>query len=187
MNTDWYQTLQEALVRAGAVTDAAECHGSLCGWLCGAHESDPRPWIDESLGGADPRNLAAGECRELLLQLHGETRRVLEAAGTDLHLVLPPDSAPLEQRVDELGHWCQGFLHGLGVARPGSMEGLPENSREVIHDFLDVTRAALEPDGDDEEQEGAYAEIVEYIRVGVLLVYEELYPEQDGTSPRRLH
>ena len=54
-----------------------------------------------------------------------------------------------------------------------------------IRDMLQLTRAAADEDSDDETNEAAYAEIVEYVRVAVQLTYEELagFRGQAGTSP----
>ncbi len=40
--------------------------------------------------------------------------------------------------------------------------------------MLQLTRADVDEDSDDETNEAAYAEIVEYVRVAVQLTYEEL-------------
>lgn len=187
MEENRYQILQQMLVGAGAAIAAAECHGVLCGRLCAVGEADPEAWIEECLGAPDPADAAGGRCRGALARLYAETCSALESAGVDLVLLLPPDSASLEQRVQALAEWCQGFLHGLAMGWAGSIEDLPADSREVVQDLLGVTRAGLEPGVDAEEQEQAYAEIVEYTRVGVLLIREELRAAQDEPAGRRLH
>jgi uncharacterized protein YgfB (UPF0149 family) len=55
--------------------------------------------------------------------------------------------------------------------------------------MLQLTRAAADDAGDDETNETAYAEIVEYVRVAVQLAYEELAefrggPESPQAEPR---
>jgi uncharacterized protein YgfB (UPF0149 family) len=40
--------------------------------------------------------------------------------------------------------------------------------------MLQLTRAAVEDESDEETNEAAYAEIVEYVRVAAQLTYEEL-------------
>ena len=45
---------------------------------------------------------------------------------------------------------------------------------DIIKDMLQMTRAMVEDDGDDESDEEAYAELVEYLRVATQLAYEEL-------------
>ena len=45
---------------------------------------------------------------------------------------------------------------------------------DIIRDMLQITRAGIDEESDDEDNEAAYAEIVEYIRVAAQLAYEEL-------------
>jgi uncharacterized protein YgfB (UPF0149 family) len=40
--------------------------------------------------------------------------------------------------------------------------------------MLQITRATVDEDSDNEANETAYAELVEYLRVAVQLIYEEL-------------
>ncbi len=66
-----------------------------------------------------------------------------------------------------------------------------KNSKELIKDILEISRAgyvaddeaeqAVEEAGDDED-EVAFMEVSEYVRVGVLLVYEELQPLQSSQT-----
>lgn len=45
---------------------------------------------------------------------------------------------------------------------------------DVIKDMLQMTRAGLDEESDEEENESAYVELVEYLRVAAQLCYEEL-------------
>ena len=40
--------------------------------------------------------------------------------------------------------------------------------------MLQITRAAASEEGDDEDDESAYTELVEYLRVAAQLIYEDL-------------
>ena len=52
--------------------------------------------------------------------------------------------------------------------------------------MLQITRAAVDEDCDEESDEAAYTELVEYVRVAAQLAYEELAelrePVSDATS-----
>jgi uncharacterized protein YgfB (UPF0149 family) len=90
-------------------------------------------------------------------------------------LWLPDDDEPLEERTVALACWCSGFLAGLGSG--GQLEALSEEAREAIGDLQDIARAELSaPPGDgpeSEEDETAFAEIVEYVRVVALVLRED--------------
>ena len=81
------------------------------------------------------------------------------------------------ERVDCLAQWCQGFNHGLFVAaRIGDAEAElgSGNTAEIVSDFSEMAQVSVGDEEADAEGEAAYAELVEYIRVSVQLVYEEL-------------
>ena len=90
------------------------------------------------------------------------------------NLLLPPDSRPLSLRTHALGRWCAGFLYGLALGgfREGAARG--ETAAEIMKDFYEISHAGFVTEGPDEGDETAYAEIVEYLRMSVLLLYQEL-------------
>ncbi|MDH3715948.1 MAG: UPF0149 family protein, partial [Gammaproteobacteria bacterium] len=96
---------------------------------------------------------------------------------------LPEAEAPLHERTQALASWCQGYLYGLGASGIGEHSALPDNTRELIGDFSALAQAET-GSGDFDELEDVYIELVEFIRVGVLLMHEELQPLQRS---RRIH
>ena len=161
--------------------ESSSFHGSLCGALCRqkADEVDPVALLDDL-----ERTPDAPE-RELLVQLRDNTI----AALTDLHSafmpLLPGDDEPLTDRARSLGAWCEGFLYGLAGRIKLNLRECSEEVREIVKDFTEFTRTSLDSGDDDEGEETAYAELVEYIRVGAQLVFMELHPRlgAPGASP----
>ena len=98
-------------------------------------------------------------------------------------LLLPDDDDELDERTEALGDWCLGFVYGLAAGGLSEDSELPEDTRELLMDFIEISRASndvgeLDDDSDEEEDEHAFVEIVEYVRTGVLLINEELQPLQ---------
>ena len=92
-------------------------------------------------------------------------------------LLLPDDNDPASVRTEVMAQWCEGYLHGL-VAEKHS-EDLKKRLAEepladIIKDMLEITRAAVGDDADDNNIDNDLAELVEYLRVAVQLTYEEL-------------
>jgi hypothetical protein len=86
-------------------------------------------------------------------------------------------SATAARRTEALAHWCEGFLHGLvSSERSAELEKrlAAEPIADIIRDMLEMTRAVADGADAREEEEQAYAEIVEYLRIAAQLVYEEL-------------
>jgi yecA family protein len=170
-----YQAVEDALQTAGATAGAAEVHGTLCGMLSANLGAGVEGWIRELFPEEQPGELPTGEPRQLLGQLFDETRTQLSDALLSFELLLPGDDDDLDGRVSALGHWCQGFLYGLAVAGVTDPGKLPQDSAEFIKDLSEIAGTGFDVE-EDEENEEAYQEIQEYIRMGVLLVSEELQP-----------
>ena len=171
-----FDAVDVALRRAEAAIDAAESHGTLCGLVCGLGDGGESAWIAETLSPAQANVDVATHAGAVLTALAVHSRRALEEANMSFQPLLPADAEPLAERVDGLAQWCQGFNHGLFVAaRIGDAEAelSSETTAEVLRDFGELAQAAVGDDQTECEAEADYAELVEYVRVSVQLIYEE--------------
>lgn len=185
--TTSYTVCSQALARARTELGAAECHGLLCGMLCGVDEQAPRRWLEEVLGPEERVHKSTDDCRNELLRVLTDTVRTLCSGQCNFVPLLPDDNQGLGVRSEALANWCSGFLYGIGSAGGGLEARLSRDAREVLSDFSEVTH--LKSDTEESESlEADYSEIVEYMRVGVMLIFEELQggPEP-GDTARRLH
>ncbi len=92
------------------------------------------------------------------------------------------DEEVLEDRVDAMQEWTQGFLLGISLAGLEKFDGLPDDSKELIDDFIEISKADQFDVEDKEESEDAYMQVVEYLRMGVLLIAEELQPSSHSAT-----
>ena len=172
-----HDALDAALRRCGASWDAAQTHGLLSGRLAIAGAEAGFDWLNQVLEGTDPDNALRNECEVMLGKLFESTYRQLSERQSAFEPLLPDDQDIAAVRAAALGHWCEGFLHGLVSSDHGDAlkERLgSEPLADIIKDMLQITRAAADEESDDETNEEAYAELVEYLRVAVQLTYEEL-------------
>ncbi len=98
-------------------------------------------------------------------------------AGPDWLLQVLEGTEDVGLRTAALAHWCEGFLHGLvSVKHADALKErlAAEPLADIIKDMLQMTRAGLDEECDDESDDAAYAELVEYLRVAAQLSYEEL-------------
>lgn len=173
-----YHRLNEALERVTAMAEASEAHGILCGLLCAEGKSDIGTWLNHVVGDKDPDHASVRETRDLLLRLHDATLKQITDGEYALQLLMRSDEEPLEERVSDLSHWCQGFLVGLSLGGVSDFKALPEEAAEITRDMLEISRVGFDGAEDDrEESEAAFAEIVEYVRMGVFVIYSELNPD----------
>lgn len=193
-----YETVTRALHAVGSAGGADEAHGTLCALVCAQGARAEPSWLavtidDEAgppAGGETPASDAERAASLALLRaLFARTERDLRRGDLAFALMLPDDDEPVAVRARSLAHWAQGFLHGLGVAAGGTgLEARLERAplAEIVQDFGEITKAvAGGGDGDAETDEAAYAELYEYLRVSLQLVYEELAElRKAGAAPR---
>lgn len=164
-----YDDLGELLRGVGAERSVAEVHGMLCGALGGPKPATQPTWMAEVLAGTHPRGEAARDCLDRLARLYEDAERSLADGEFRFAPLLPADEETLAARASALGEWCEGFLLGLSLGGLDERSSLSGDERELITDLAEIAR--IDPDaGDGEEDEQAYAELVEYVRVAVLTV-----------------
>lgn len=172
-----FDILEDSLKRCGANWDAAQTQGLLTGRLAiGGAPAGPA-WLLQVLEGVEESNALRAECQKLLNSLYQATFWQLSERLSEFEPLLPDDSDDVALRTAALAHWSEGFLHGLVSANHGDAlkERLAmEPLSDIIKDMLQITRAGLDGDLDEEENETAFVELVEYLRVAAQLCYEEL-------------
>ncbi|MCP4699021.1 MAG: UPF0149 family protein [Gammaproteobacteria bacterium] len=166
-----FNAINQVLQRAKALPDAAEAHGVICGFLCLSPAGDDEPWLQHILADSIADELLADDCRRVLLRLRDYTKHRLESSSCEIIPLLPNDEQPLAARTTALRDWCQGFLFGLGLGGLKDFAGLPAEGGEFIRDLDNFCRVDTDT-GESEENEAAYFELTEYIRVGMLTLSE---------------
>lgn len=173
-----YLEVEQALGRAEAMAGAAEAHGLLCGLLCAAGRLEERAWLGHVFAETDSRNAAFQQGRAVVQALAAWTAAALNDPVLSMDLLLPADVRPLAERIAALGEWCQGYLLGLAAGGIDQDALLPTDVAELIHDFTEISSVGFDVDATDDNDEVAFTDVVEYVRVGVLLINDELQPLQ---------
>lgn len=173
-----FDDLNDLLADKGLLINPAELHGVFCGRISTGeqltHLDLDRLLIE--LVDIDPDVL--DELRDDFRGLYSYCQAQIQHQGFDFSPLLPDDDYPLRERTEALGEWCQGYLFGLGAAG-ANLESID------IQDVADVLKdlaafAKLRAEDVDEDDESSYMELVEYVRVAVLLVHAHLdYSETD--------
>jgi uncharacterized protein YgfB (UPF0149 family) len=187
-----YDSLRDSLAQAGAVVTLAELHGGVCGALSagGAHAAEH--WLEDCL--QDQELDATEDLSVSLANFVAASSRTLEESAFTFEPLLPDDDASLEEQVQALALWCHGFVTGLcanapELAGPGTRAqatGDAGTVAEVVGDFTEISRAGLGDDDESGQEEAGFAlaELREYVRAGVQMVYEELAPRREAAQDR---
>jgi uncharacterized protein len=180
-----YAQIQRLMSECRAVTEPAEAHGSLAGALCATDDYGVEDWLAEILPeGAVPEETAVLSLRAL----YEATRAALTDTQMQFDLLMPDDDEPIERRAEALTLWCNGFVYGLGSGGAPDPERLPGDAGEIVRDLAQIMRAGVDEREGIEANETALAELVEFVRVGVQVVFEELSALRQPlpTRPSRL-
>ena len=174
-----HEALQQRLASGNIEADGSELHGILCGLVCSG-EPDAEPiWLGEIFSEAtDQQDLLIQECRDALRGLFRETHALLTGSAPEFDLLLPGDEHPLSEVAASVSNWCQGFLYGIGLSGLSAEQQLSEEIREALNDISEIAKMDLKGIGNDETEEAALTEIVEFLRVAAMLLREELVHER---------
>ena len=153
--------------------ELAECHGVCCGLLCRRGSAS----LDAFMGLLDMLELVKKPGTALKMSLEEllvSSKAQLADEDLGIALWLPSDGETLEDRTMALSHWCSGFLAGLGANGEDGLKSLTDDSNDALRDLQQISSADVSDTTESEDDEKAYMEIVEYIRIVVLMIREDL-------------
>lgn len=167
--------LDQWLTERGAELGAAQLHGSLCAVLSVRGPELGLDWLNLVFDADLQADLGAAE-RDLLDQFSADSLSALEAGELGFVPVLPDEDLGLERRLIALRDWCDGYVGGLGLAGldDPAAAALSDTAREGLEDLARIARTELTLDDDAEADANAWEEVLEYVRVSVVLLFEEL-------------
>jgi yecA family protein len=166
----------EALSTLSSLGSAAESHGLLCALLSADVSLRQEAWVDSLLSEhIEASNLEGQQAYRTLKHLFTVTADAFAADDFSLPLLLPHDDAPLEERIDHLAEWCQGYLTGLHLLGIAIEKNTNADIQAAITDLLDISQVEMAAeDQQDPESEARYLELVEFVKVAVLAIAIEL-------------
>jgi len=153
--------------------ELSECHGVICGLLCRL----PNASLDACLGLLEMLELVKqpdSGLKTSIEELLNSSQAQLADEDLGFSLWLPDDEEILEERTMALSNWCSGFLAGLGSSGDDTLKTMSEDTNEALKDLQKISTADVSDTTGSEEDENAFMEIVEYIRVVILLIREDL-------------
>ncbi|MBK1693498.1 hypothetical protein CKO09_01920 [Chromatium weissei] len=153
----------------------SEAQGMLCGLMCGGAPDPLTTWLTQLLPANTTTATPIAHYHAALFPLAQTLRDALTDTELRFELGLPNDDHSLQERATALYDWVRGFLFAVGILGVAERD-LPEQMREILRDFTELTRIDLDALDDDEENELALADVIEFVRVAALLIYDECAP-----------
>ncbi len=171
-----FPEIQEILIKINSINDVADSHGIACGMLVANTAADKLMWMKQLMGEIEDDILPPADVMKSMGYWFDEIKEQLQDSNLRFELCLPPEDQSLETRVTALQEWCRGFILGVAMSGVKDFGTLPEDTQELLTDFSRIG-AEEEFDLDNiDEAEISYTDISQYVRIGVLLINEELQP-----------
>ena len=178
-----YEVLEELLSSSGSPLPPAELHGGLCGLICANGQRAAMSWLESLLEDCSGDSASLSELAVGLSTLGEETFSAFTGSSLEFRPLLPDDDSGVDVRSDALAHWCHGFLSGLvigGLELDAERDHLPADIHELVGDFAEISKAGADAAEIEDPELGARSlfELIEYVRVGAQLIFEELLPSE---------
>lgn len=190
MQVPSYDQVATLLSTYGDAMSVPECHGVLCGMVSANPALDGNTWATRMLSGDLDGALANGAAvtvddadKATLKALFDDTLLQMNDPELAFQLLLPDEDEGLEGNTAALADWCEGYLYGLSLGGIQSFDGCTPEVQEFCGDLVEISHITFEA-GDEGDSEAALFEIVEYVRMGTLMVYEELNNPTAAQTPR---
>jgi len=178
-----FEQVNEAITPFPELESPAFIQGMLIGLLCGDNDIQEAVWIKKLIEEAQIKSVKESFLKTLDMVFQ-ETNKGLNGSGFELDFCIPDDNESLVFRAAMLGQLCEGVLYGLGLvgALNDAENEIPVDVRELVEDLgqiatIDVSGLSRAEKATDEE-ESDFMELVEFVKVGILTINEELNPTQ---------
>lgn len=147
----------------------SEAQGMLISYICSAPNEAILLWIKE-LSRLTNDGIKEGD---LLVTMYKETVQSLNDLNFTFSPLLP--DGDVYQKINALQHCAEGLIYGIGINHI-KLEG---DAYEFMNDLIEFSHTTFEDEElDDEETEQDFEEILEFVRMGILLLYHETLQAQ---------
>ncbi len=170
-----YEGLDQNLLASEFGGSTAEAHGIASALCCRGFSSAGIDDVTDKFNLNDDASLLGVQS---LMEM---SLRNLSQTHFSFDLWLPQDASLIfESRA--LSQWCSGFVIAFLHDGEQILETLSDTASEAIEDIIEIATVEHTSTNEEEqnvtENEVAFFEICEYVRMGVQLIFEELNPAQ---------
>jgi len=177
-----YRAFAKHLTENKIIATPAELHGHLSGMLVINRSLNADQWIDNVL--EDYCFEVKGDSHkvnQVLSALFEFVSDKLKADNFTFNLLLPNDEVELTSRLEALATWFGSFLTGLAFSGLKSEQNLNPEIREFLYDVEKISKVDTNVD-ETQGEEADYVELTEYVKAGVILIYEEFGEIQEVSA-----
>lgn len=182
-----FEEIGKYLQKSSIDLHPSELHGVVCGFICDVVNTMDEETLWKYIFSSLTNN---NTLRKLFQRMYASTFLQLSEFSFDFALLLPQDDININERARALGLWCQGFLKGLKnvkLALRRKTLKVTQDVREVLLDLKEIAKIRFGDIASNEEDETAFVELLEYVRLSAVLIYQELHPNLITVGSSLLH
>jgi uncharacterized protein len=170
LNLPAYEDVTLALWQAASLFSPAELHGHVTGLILQG-EQDINRISEQFVAAVDSHHqkLVASYFDDIFQV----SNALLESESFSYDLLLPDDDVEISERLQALASWCQGFLTAGSSKLKQSKSLEVKEAIEAIEEIVEID-FNLDSDTPSEQAEQDYVQLVEFLRISVILMFEEL-------------
>ncbi|MFK5985609.1 MAG: UPF0149 family protein [Pseudomonadota bacterium] len=189
-NSEVSDALKPFLQQLGMSSSMAEVHALFTGLICSPSQKSTEhafSWTENLDLDLDLNNLLVKEALDVLDSFYQVIETSLSSSQFDFQLAIV-ENDPIEIRLADFSLWVQNFLYGLGLnnsnfKKENNIKNASDQLQEILTDLVNISHAEDYQLENNEEDEQSLFELIEYVRVGVILIADELMPE---SAPNRI-
>lgn len=179
-----FEQLEDLFFELKVKADPSGFHGFLCGRLCcGAMPLDTL--IETSTRWLGLSEEQAEAVTPSLRDFYEDALTSLEDISFMFQPTLPDDELPLPERLVAVGNWCSNYISGLGEGMSSEFD-ISTDAKEALDDIAAIGQISVDFESDD-DGERDYAELIEYVRIAVQLIFNDLHPEANTDIEPTIH
>ena len=170
-NVTWQQ-LTSSLNMAELGASASECHGIICGLICGGINVENGSWLGAFNDLMNDGIALPVYLMKDLAQVFSNSCNEFSDDDYQLKLLLIDDEQPLSDRAVSLAQWSESFMAGFAIGNE-SGQAISKEVKETLADLSQISQIDTQIT-DDEESQQSFEEIIEYVRMSALFCFAEM-------------
>ena len=167
-----WQQLTSSLKMAELGASASECHGIICGLICGGIDVENGSWLGAFNDLMNDGIALPVDLKKDLMQVFANSCNEFSAGDYQLKLLLSDEEQPLSDRAISLAQWSESFMGGFAIGNE-SGKAISKEIKETLADLSQISQIDTQI-SDDEESEQSFEEIIEYVRMSALFCFDEM-------------
>jgi len=170
-----FAQISDLFLRNGCLHAPAELHGDLCGQLCAGQVPDLDTWLRQAMQFMEISALDSDESKVELAELLEQTETGIKDQDLGFKLLIADEDFSLNERMQTLLEWCEGFLSALADNERYKEGKLSEELKDALKDLEKIAEMDEQLDDDEQNEQDLFA-VSEYVRMTAMMLYTECNP-----------